>query len=79
MDKRYDGHVWTKTQTTNITNAMGLFFDPPLALASSSVKILSAITYNVLIEPHLSMILILMASPRCHSPLVVTLNQCIPL
>jgi hypothetical protein len=26
MDKRYDGHVWTKTQTTNITNAMGLSF-----------------------------------------------------
>jgi hypothetical protein len=20
MDKRYDGHVWTETQTTNITN-----------------------------------------------------------
>ena len=26
MDKRYDGHVWTKTQTTNITNDMGLVF-----------------------------------------------------
>ena len=26
MDKRYDGHVWTKTQTTNISNALGLFF-----------------------------------------------------
>jgi hypothetical protein len=26
MDKRYDGHVWTKTQTTNITNDMGLAF-----------------------------------------------------
>ena len=24
MDKRYDGHVWTKIQTTNITNNMGL-------------------------------------------------------
>src|ERR1700737_1150508 len=26
MDKQYDGHVWTKTQTTNITNAVGLAF-----------------------------------------------------
>ena len=26
MDKRYDGHVWTKTQTTNITNGLGLAF-----------------------------------------------------
>jgi hypothetical protein len=26
MDKRYDGHVWTKTQTTNITNSFGLAF-----------------------------------------------------
>ena len=26
MDKRYDGHVWTKTQTTNITNDLGLAF-----------------------------------------------------
>ena len=26
MDKRYDGHVWTKTITTNITNDMGLSF-----------------------------------------------------
>jgi hypothetical protein len=26
MDKRYDGHVWTKTITTNITNGMGLAF-----------------------------------------------------
>jgi hypothetical protein len=26
MDKRYDGHVWTKTITTNITNDFGLFF-----------------------------------------------------
>jgi hypothetical protein len=26
MDKRYDGHVWTKTQTTNITNDIGLAF-----------------------------------------------------
>ena len=37
MDKRYDSHVWTKTQTTNITNDMGLVFCPPLALATSSV------------------------------------------
>jgi hypothetical protein len=26
MDKQYDGHVWTKTQTTNITNDFGLVF-----------------------------------------------------
>ena len=26
MDKQYDGHVWTKTQTTNITNNFGLAF-----------------------------------------------------
>ena len=26
MDKRYDGHVWTKTITTNITNDFGLSF-----------------------------------------------------
>ena len=26
MDKRYDGHVWTKTITSNITNTMGLSF-----------------------------------------------------
>jgi hypothetical protein len=26
MDKRYDGHVWTKTITTNITNEFGLSF-----------------------------------------------------
>ena len=26
MDKRYDGHVWTKTQITNITNDIGLAF-----------------------------------------------------
>jgi len=26
MDKRYDGHVWTKTQTTNISNELGLVF-----------------------------------------------------
>jgi hypothetical protein len=26
MDKQYDGHVWTKTQTTNITNDVGLTF-----------------------------------------------------
>ena len=26
MDKRYDGHIWTKTQTTNITNDMGIAF-----------------------------------------------------
>jgi hypothetical protein len=26
MDKHYDGHVWTKTQTTNITNDFGFSF-----------------------------------------------------
>lgn len=26
MDKYYDGHVWTKTQTTNISNSEGLTF-----------------------------------------------------
>ena len=26
MDKRYDGHVWTKTMMTSITNDMGLSF-----------------------------------------------------
>ena len=26
MDKRYNGHVWIKTQTTNITNDVGLAF-----------------------------------------------------
>jgi hypothetical protein len=26
MDKQYDGHVWTKTQITNITNDVGLAF-----------------------------------------------------
>ena len=26
MNKQYDGHVWTKTQTTNITNDVGLTF-----------------------------------------------------
>ena len=26
MDKRYDGHMWTKTMTTNISNTLGLSF-----------------------------------------------------
>ena len=26
MDKRYDGHVWTKTQTINISKDLGLVF-----------------------------------------------------
>ena len=26
MDKRFDGHVWTKTKTTNISNDLGLAF-----------------------------------------------------
>ena len=26
MDKQYDGHMWTKTMTTNISNKMGLSF-----------------------------------------------------
>ena len=26
MDKQYNDHVWTKTQTTNITNDFGLAF-----------------------------------------------------
>ena len=26
MDKRYDGHVWTKTVTTNISNVLDLSF-----------------------------------------------------
>ena len=26
MDKRYDGHVWTKTMMTNISNNLGLAF-----------------------------------------------------
>ena len=26
MDKRYDGHVWTKTLTTNISNNLNLIF-----------------------------------------------------
>ena len=26
MDKRYDGHVWMKTKTTNIVNRSGLTF-----------------------------------------------------
>ena len=26
MDKQYDGHVWTKTMTTNISNNLGLTF-----------------------------------------------------
>ena len=26
MDRRYDGHVWTKTKTTNIVNRSGLTF-----------------------------------------------------
>ena len=26
MDKRYDGHVWTKSQTNNISNALGFVF-----------------------------------------------------
>ena len=26
MDKRYDGHMWTKTMTTNITNSLNLTF-----------------------------------------------------
>jgi hypothetical protein len=26
MDKCYDGHVWTKTQTTSINNDLGLGF-----------------------------------------------------
>ena len=26
MDKRYDGHVWTRTMTTNISNPLGLSF-----------------------------------------------------
>jgi hypothetical protein len=32
MDKRYDGHVWTKTMTTNITNDMGLAFRSSLCV-----------------------------------------------
>ena len=26
MDKRYANHVWTKTQTTNISNNLGVAF-----------------------------------------------------
>ena len=26
MDKQYDGHVWTKTVTTNISNVLNLSF-----------------------------------------------------
>ena len=55
-----------------------LFFAPPLALATSSAKILSAITFNVLIGPPRSMILISMALPRSPASLVVPC-LCIPL
>ena len=32
MDKRYDGHLWTKTMTTNISNDMGLAFRSSLCV-----------------------------------------------
>jgi hypothetical protein len=41
MDKQYDGHVWTKTQTTNITNDVGL---PVLAISSAKTQVV--ITFN---------------------------------
>jgi hypothetical protein len=56
MDQHYDGHVWTKTHTTNIGNDICLVF------LSSSPKILNAITSNVLIGPPQSIIQILTAS-----------------
>ena len=75
MDKRYDGHVWTKTQTTNISNELRLFFACPLALATSSAKILNATTSNVFIVHVQSKILKSVASPRNPFPLVVS---CLP-
>jgi hypothetical protein len=56
MDKRYDGHVWTKPPTFPMSWA--LLFDRPPALATSSAIILLVTTFNVLIAPPLSMILI---------------------
>ena len=32
MDKRYDGHVWTKTQSTNITNNLSLTFQSSICV-----------------------------------------------
>ena len=60
MDKRYNGHVWTKTQTTNITNDLGLVF----CVATSSATILIATTSNVFIVLPQLMILHSMDLPR---------------
>ena len=35
IDKRYDGHVWTKTITTNITNEFGLSFRSSACVATT--------------------------------------------
>ena len=71
MDKCYDSYVWTKTQTTNITNDMGLVFCSSICVGHLQCQILSEITSNVLIAPPWSMILISTASQRNPSPLVV--------
>jgi hypothetical protein len=51
MEKQYDGHVWTKTQTTNITNDVGLAFRSSTVLAISNAKTLVVITFNASIVP----------------------------
>ena len=38
MDKRYDGHVWTKTQSTNITNNLSLTFRSSICVGHLQCK-----------------------------------------
>ena len=61
MDKRYDGHVWTKTVTTNISNVLNLH---PLVSVTSVVRILFASTLSVLIELLQIIIQSLKVSPK---------------
>ena len=50
MDKGYDGHIWTKTVTTNITNNLDLASGHHLMSVTFVVRILIASTLGVLIE-----------------------------
>ena len=51
MDKHYDGHVWTKTQTTKLQTMLALHFVSLPVLVISNAKTLVVITFNVPIVP----------------------------
>ena len=64
MDKRYDGHIWTKTVTTTSAMSSILASGHPLVLVTFVVRILIASTLDVLIELLQIMIQSLKVSPK---------------